>query len=311
MITLLYKHKGERCDLKNWRPISLLNVDYKILAKTMVNRLKGAMGELVHPDQTCGVPGRRIADSLALIRDTIQYITDRNIHVAMVCLDQEKAFDRVSHEFMEKLLAEYIRKNPNIRGIPTTGDAKKEVKCMLYMDDVTLFCTDRKSVQSLLEACKDFGKASGAKINVDKSQAKLFGRWDLCNTPLPFPIEAGLVKILGIWFGGPGAAANSWNERLAKVKQKLGFWSLRHLSIEEKALVLRNDALPVLQYVTQAWPLLANVARAANSMVFHFVWHSKMDRVKRSVMHKEYRKGGKAVPDIPTILRAFFVCGCV
>ncbi|KAJ1167540.1 hypothetical protein NDU88_007931 [Pleurodeles waltl] len=368
-IALLYKHKGERCDLKNWRPISLLNVDYKILAKTMVNRLKSAMGELVHPDQTCGVPGRRVADSLALIRDTIQYITDRNIHAALVCLDQEKAFDRVSHEFMERvlqgfglgerfcnyvrimytdifssvmvngwktdpfpirsgvrqgcplspslfvlvieLLAEYIRKNPNIRGIPTPGDAKKEVKCSLYMDDVTLFCTDGKSVQSLLEACKDFGKASGAKINVDKSQAKLFGRWDLCNEPLPFPIEAGLVKILGIWFGGPGAAAKSWNERLAKVKQKLGFWSLRHLSIEGKALVLRNDALPVLQYLTQAWPLLANVARAVNSMVFHFVWHSKMDRVKRTVMHKEHRKGGKAVPDIPTILRAFFVCGCV
>ncbi|KAJ1215449.1 hypothetical protein NDU88_003058, partial [Pleurodeles waltl] len=109
------------------------------------------------------------------------------------------------------LLAEYIRKNPNIRGIPTPGDAKKEVKCTLYMDDVTLFCTDGISVQSLLEACRDFGKASGAKINVDKSQAKLFGRWDLCNEPLPFPIEAGLVKILSIWFGGPGAVVKSWN----------------------------------------------------------------------------------------------------
>ncbi|KAJ1166954.1 hypothetical protein NDU88_007347 [Pleurodeles waltl] len=75
--------------------------------------------------------------------------------------------------------------------------------------------------------------------------------------------------------------------------------------------MLRNDALPVLQYVTQAWPLLANVARAVNSRVFHFVWHSKMDRVKRTVMHKEHLKGGKAVPDTPTILRAFFVCGCV
>ncbi|KAJ1166978.1 hypothetical protein NDU88_007371 [Pleurodeles waltl] len=216
-----------------------------------------------------------------------------------------------AEKFLSELLAEYIRKNPNIRGIPTPGDAKKEVKCMLYRDDVTLFCTDGKSVQSLLEACKDFGKASGAKINVEKSQAKLFGRWDLCNEPLPFPIEAGLVKIPSIWFGGPGAAAKSWNERLAKVKQKLGFWSLRHLSIEGKALVLWNDALPVLQYGTQAWPLLANIARAVNSMVFHFVWHSKMDRVKRTVMHKEHHNGGKAVPDIPTILRAFFVCGCV
>ncbi|KAJ1164408.1 hypothetical protein NDU88_004847 [Pleurodeles waltl] len=175
MIALLYKHKGERCDLKKWRPISLLNVDYKILAKTMVNRLKGAMGEIVHPDQTCGLPGRRVADSLALIRDTIQYITDRNI-----CAE---------------LLAEYIRKNPNIRGIPTPGDAKKEVKCMLYMDDVTLFCTDGKSVQSLLEAWKDFGKASGAKINMNKSQAKVFGRWDYNLLPLllgtTFPSSLG------------------------------------------------------------------------------------------------------------------------
>ncbi|KAJ1116208.1 hypothetical protein NDU88_004426 [Pleurodeles waltl] len=245
----------------------------------MVNRVKGVIGEIVHPDQTCGVPGCKVADILALIRDTIQYITDRNIHAALVCLDQEKAFDRVSHEFMERvlqgfglgerfsnygkiiytdifssvtvsgwktdpfpiwsgvrqgyplspslfvlvieLLAKYIRKNPNIRGIPTPGDAKKEVKCALYMNYVTLFCTDWKSVEPLLEGCKDFGKASGAKINVDKSQAKLFGRWDLCNKPLPFPIEAGLVKILGIWFGGPGAATKSWNERVAKVKQKL------------------------------------------------------------------------------------------
>ncbi|KAJ1175683.1 hypothetical protein NDU88_000970 [Pleurodeles waltl] len=213
--------------------------------------------------------------------------------------------------FHSKLLTEYIRKNPNIRGIPTPGDAKKEVKCTLYMDNVTLFCTDGKSVQALLETCKDFGKASGAKINMDKSQAKLFGCWDLCNKPLPFLIEAGLVKILGIWFGGPGAAAKSWNKRLAKVQQKLGLWSSSHLSIEGKDLVVRSDALPVLQYVTQAWPLLANVAQAVNSMVFHFVWHSEMDRVKRSVMHKEHPKGGKAVPDIPTILRAFFVCCCI
>ncbi|KAJ1138385.1 hypothetical protein NDU88_004772 [Pleurodeles waltl] len=226
-------------------------------------------------------------------------------------LRREDVQEELRRTYIIELLGEYIRKNPNIRGIPTPGDAKKEVKCTLYLDDVTLFCTDGKSVQSLLEVCKGFGTASGAKINVDKSHAKLFGHWDLCNEPLPIPIEAGLVKILGIWFGGPGAAAKSWTERLAKVKQKLGFWSLRHLSIEGKALVLRNNALPVLQYVTQAWPLLANVARAVNSMVFHFVWHLKMDRVKRSVMNKEHRMGGKAVPDIPTILRAFFVCSCI
>ncbi|KAJ1219095.1 hypothetical protein NDU88_006666 [Pleurodeles waltl] len=209
------------------------------------------------------------------------------------------------------VLAEFIGKNPNIRGIPTQGDAKKEVKCALYLNKVTLFCTDGKSIQPQMETCKDFGKASGAKINMEKSQAKLFSHWDLCNKLLPFPIETGLVKIPSVWFDGLGAAAQSWYKRLVKVKQKLGLWSQRHLSIEEKALELRNDALPVLQKVTLAWPLLANVARAVNIMVFYFVWHLKMDRVKMSVMCKEHRKEGKAVSNILTILRAFFVCGCI
>ena len=104
MITILYKRKGERSDLKHWRPISLLNVDYKILAKVLANRLKSVIGQIIHPDQTCGIPGRRIADSLALVRDTVQYIQDRRVHAALVSLDQEKAFDRVSHEFMCRTL---------------------------------------------------------------------------------------------------------------------------------------------------------------------------------------------------------------
>ncbi|KAK3566556.1 hypothetical protein QTP86_000617 [Hemibagrus guttatus] len=55
-ITLLHK-KGERTELANWRPITLLMVDYKILAKLMVLRLREVMARVVHPDQTCGVPG--------------------------------------------------------------------------------------------------------------------------------------------------------------------------------------------------------------------------------------------------------------
>ncbi|KAJ1110724.1 hypothetical protein NDU88_008072 [Pleurodeles waltl] len=74
MITLLYKQKGEKEDLKNCRAISFLNVDYKLLAKAMANRLKKVIEKIVHPDETCEIPGQQIADSLALVRDTIEYI---------------------------------------------------------------------------------------------------------------------------------------------------------------------------------------------------------------------------------------------
>ncbi|XP_063819286.1 uncharacterized protein LOC135057325 [Pseudophryne corroboree] len=140
----------------------------------------------------------------------------------------------------------------------------------------------------------------------------LFGKWHLSSSaPFPFTIKPDFIKILGVWFGGEGAALRCWDERLATVRQKIGLWSLRDLTIEGKSLVLRNEILPVLQYTAQAWPPLATVCRAITRAVFHFIWGSKMDRVKRSVMYKEPLKGGKGIPDIPTMLRAFFVCNCI
>ncbi|KAK3545987.1 hypothetical protein QTP70_018905 [Hemibagrus guttatus] len=81
-VTLLYK-KGDRTELANWRPITLLTVDYKILAKLMVLRLREVMARVVHPDQTCGTPGRMCGMNLALVRDGLisagGYLTDRGV----------------------------------------------------------------------------------------------------------------------------------------------------------------------------------------------------------------------------------------
>uniref|UniRef100_A0AAV2KHX4 Reverse transcriptase zinc-binding domain-containing protein n=1 Tax=Knipowitschia caucasica TaxID=637954 RepID=A0AAV2KHX4_KNICA len=59
---------------------------------------------LIHPDQACAVPGRRITDSLVLIRDTICYARDRNIRLVVLNLDFEKAFDRLSHQYLFEVL---------------------------------------------------------------------------------------------------------------------------------------------------------------------------------------------------------------
>ncbi|KAM4011672.1 uncharacterized protein ACNLHF_005809, partial [Anomaloglossus baeobatrachus] len=150
------------------------------------------------------------------------------------------------------------------------------------------------------------------KVNCGKSEAMLFGDWQPASSaPFPFSIQPDFIKVLGVWFGKEGAALKSWEERLTKITQRIGLWSLRRLTCEGKALVLRNEVLPVLQYTAQAWPPLATVCRAITRTVFRFVWGSKMDRVKRSIMYKDPRKGGKGVPDIPTLLRSSFVCDCV
>ncbi|GAA6077711.1 uncharacterized protein LOC115161469 [Tachysurus ichikawai] len=54
------------------------------------------MAQVVHPDQTCGVPGRMCGMNLALVRDTLAWAEQQGVPLALLSLDQEKAFDRVS-----------------------------------------------------------------------------------------------------------------------------------------------------------------------------------------------------------------------
>ncbi|XP_075054378.1 uncharacterized protein LOC142140569 [Mixophyes fleayi] len=168
--------------------------------------------------------------------------------------------DDAAESFLSELFAMSIRRNPEIRGITAPGPDRLEAKCSLYMDDVTVFCADQRSVAALVQTCNNFGQASGAKVNCGKSEAMLFGQWHLSSpAAFPFTIKPDFIKILGVWFGGEEAALKCWEERLATVRQKIGLWSLRLLTIEGKALVLRNEILYVLQYTAQAWPPLAAV----------------------------------------------------
>ncbi len=99
IVSLLHK-KGDRTDLKNWRPITLLNFDCKLFSKILATRMSTVLEDVIHPDQACAVPGRKITDSLVLIRDTICYARDRNIRLVVLNLDFEKAFDRISHQYL-------------------------------------------------------------------------------------------------------------------------------------------------------------------------------------------------------------------
>ncbi|KAJ1149811.1 hypothetical protein NDU88_002615 [Pleurodeles waltl] len=86
-----------------------------------------------------------------------------------------------------ELLAERIRQNRDIRRVIVPGSSRKgEVKCSLYMDDVSVFCADGHSIKELEKTCIEFGKASGAKINSAKSETLLLGHW----TPTAIP-QAG------------------------------------------------------------------------------------------------------------------------
>ena len=82
LITLFHKG-GERSNRSNWRPISFLNVDYKIASRFIALRLLKVIASVVSINQTCGVPGRQISDNTALIRDIVDYCSRSSSRAAI------------------------------------------------------------------------------------------------------------------------------------------------------------------------------------------------------------------------------------
>ena len=101
----MFFKKGDRLNPANWRPITLLNVDYKICARALAARLLKVIHHVVGPDQTCGVPGRFISENVAIRRDLAHYCEVTNFPAAILSLDQGKAFDRVDWSFMFSTLS--------------------------------------------------------------------------------------------------------------------------------------------------------------------------------------------------------------
>ena len=67
IITLIPKEDSDLLDLQNWRPITLLNIDYKIASKTLAKRIENVLPKLVHSDQTGFMKDRYIGENIRLI----------------------------------------------------------------------------------------------------------------------------------------------------------------------------------------------------------------------------------------------------
>ena len=104
VIRLIEKKDKDKSLIKNWRPISLLNVDTKILAKLLADRLKSVLDGLIGQEQNAYVEGRSIHDGIRLIEQVIEYAEKRKDKASVLAIDFKKAFDSISHEYLWKVL---------------------------------------------------------------------------------------------------------------------------------------------------------------------------------------------------------------
>ena len=287
IITCIPKTGKSRFLLKNWRPISLLTVIYKLASSCIATRMRGVMGLIIHEDQKGFLEDRFIGENIRMVYDTLLETHKQNLPGILLLIDFEKAFDSISWPFIQNTLKSFnfgpsicrwvntfyqniesavvqnghmsqffkikrgcrqgdplspylfllgaeilglmIRQNNNIKGIVIDG---QEIKIGQYADDTQLFLDGTEiSLRETFQTLDLFYRASGLKINIEKTQAVWIGsrvgsREVLC---LEYKLDWTTEKfrILGVNF--MPNVLNIWDlnypEKVLEVKRLLGIWS--------------------------------------------------------------------------------------
>lgn len=145
VIKLIEKKDRDKHFIKNWRPISLLNIDGKLVSKVLAKRIKKLLPFLISSNQTAYVENRYISEGGRLFSDILEITDLLKIDGLLVTLDIEKAFDSIDHMILINTLENFSFGKDFIRWIKIL--LKNQESCIINGTTTKNFKLNRGTCQ--------------------------------------------------------------------------------------------------------------------------------------------------------------------
>ena len=92
---------------EHYRPLTILNTDFKLVTRIIANRLRPWMQDLLQSSQLCGLVGNSVFEAIATIRDAVAFVEVMRSPLCVLTIDFQGAFDNLSHEYLFEVLCKY------------------------------------------------------------------------------------------------------------------------------------------------------------------------------------------------------------
>jgi len=228
----IYKNK-EKDKIENYRPITILNTDYKLMTKVLAMRLAKSAPTLLHKIQAGFVPGRQISEQTQLLKMILNYAEVTEENGMIIALDQAKAYDRIEHDYLWMTLKAFKIPNHFIQTVKNLY-SEATTKVMINGHLISSFHVTRGVRQGDPLSCLLFnlgiealslmlGRSNLKGLIVPRTQERLIANLFTDDTTTFLAEEdplTDLIEILDCWCLAAGAQFNTEKTKIIPMGSK-------------------------------------------------------------------------------------------
>lgn len=336
---------------QNLRPITLTNCDYKIFTCILAKRLGAVLNDLIGKHQTGFIPKRDLRENIISAQLLIDYLKSKNINPAILLLDWEKAFDRVSHKaiiyvieklgfppnFLSAVRAIYSESSVQVlnEGFFSTSFTSKSgtkqgcplsplifvlmaelfltdirrsldgiklepnaepITTQAYADDTLVIPSSANDLQKFDGCVRRYERATGAKLNVNKSSAIIFPQ-----TNFTADLQNRGFKIIqphqSVRYLGPPISLNPDYHALEQkiinqVRSKALEWHAINPTTQGRAVIIKTKLLSKVWFWAGLLPLSDEFFQEIHNICINFLWKFKTHRLRTDNLYLPKSQGG-------------------